>query len=104
MPFGNCVFWAAYPRKTSKDTARKAFNKINPDVELLQKIINAIEWQKQLPQWQKDNGQYIPYPATWLNGGRWKDEMPVQPVPKRGDLDWLPTEAEAEELMAEVTA
>lgn len=22
----------------------------------------------------KDNGQYIPYPSTWLNQRRWEDE------------------------------
>lgn len=26
-------------------------------------------------QWQRDGGQYIPHPATWLNQGRWKDEI-----------------------------
>ena len=26
-------------------------------------------------QWQRDNGQYIPHPATWLNQGRWDDEL-----------------------------
>jgi hypothetical protein len=31
--------------------------------------------QKTSAQWQKDNGQYIPNPATWLNQGRWDDEI-----------------------------
>lgn len=26
-------------------------------------------------QWRKDNGQYIPNPATWLNQGRWDDVL-----------------------------
>lgn len=65
-------FWAAYPKKAGKADARKAFAKLRPDKTLLQKILSAIEIQKKSRQWQ--DGQYIPYPATWLNGGRWEDE------------------------------
>ena len=25
-------------------------------------------------QWLENNGEYIPYPATWLNRKGWKDE------------------------------
>ena len=38
-------------------------------------LIAAIERQKQSQQWIKDDGQYIPNPATWLNQGRWEDEV-----------------------------
>lgn len=41
-------------------------------------MLKAIEVQKKSDQWQRDNGQYIPYPATWLNGRRWEDE--IQPI------------------------
>jgi hypothetical protein len=37
-------------------------------------MVRAIEKQKRSKQWQKDGGSYIPYPATWLNQGRWMDE------------------------------
>ena len=67
-------FWTAYPRKVSKETARKAFERIDPDEDLLNAMIEAIEKQKLSPQWQEDGGQYIPHPATWLNGKRWEDE------------------------------
>ena len=30
---------------------------------------------KQTEQWKKDNGKFIPYPATWLNQERWTDEI-----------------------------
>jgi hypothetical protein len=42
--------------------------------ELLQEIISAVEAQKQSSQWLEENGKFIPYPATWLNGKRWQDE------------------------------
>ena len=67
-------FWSEYPRKISKQTALKAWNKLNPDEALLNRILSALKIQTKSEQWIKDNGQYIPYPATWLNGMRWQDE------------------------------
>lgn len=70
-------FWAIYPRHTNKEAARKAFAKLNPDDELMATILDAVKKQKESAQWTKDGGQFIPHPATWLNGARWKDEMPT---------------------------
>lgn len=67
-------FWSVYPKKKSKQSALRAWKKIKPSEELTQKIISAVQKQKQWPEWQKDGGQYIPYPATWLNSGGWEDE------------------------------
>lgn len=66
------VFWESYPKKVGKEAARKAFAKVKVPVETL---VAAVEAQKRGGQWQRDNGQYIPYPATWLNQGRWEDEV-----------------------------
>lgn len=68
-------FWATYPRHDAKQTALKAFEKLNPDEELLGKMLSAIEKQKASSQWQENGGQFIPYPATWLNQHRWEDEV-----------------------------
>ena len=68
-------FWTAYPRKVNKVGAKKAFDKVRPDDELLNRIIAAIEKQKHSEQWTKDGGQFIPHPQTWLNGHRWEDEL-----------------------------
>ena len=75
------VFWAAYPRHTGKQDAYKAFVKLKPDEALMAAILAGIEKQKQSAQWTKDGGQFIPHPATWLNGCRWEDEVP-KAVPK----------------------
>ena len=69
------AFWNAYPKKIGKQAALKAYQKIPQSKEQLQIILNAIKKQKQSAQWQKDNGQFIPNPATWLNQGRWEDEI-----------------------------
>lgn len=71
------LFWNAYPKKVGKEAARKAFAKVKVDTSVL---IRAIEQQKNSAQWQKDNGQYIPNPATWLNQGRWEDELTTSPT------------------------
>ncbi len=76
---GFSEFWQAYPRKTAKQAALKAWNKLKPDADLQQTILSALEQQKRSVQWQKDGGQFIPYPATWLNGRRWED-MQIQVV------------------------
>jgi hypothetical protein len=72
-----------YPRRKAKDRARESWNKLKPDESLRQVIFAAIEKQKNWPEWQRDNGAYIPHPATWLNQKRWEDEeTTVHAVPK----------------------
>lgn len=69
------TFWKAYPKKVGKDAASKAFAKRKPDDKLLGDILKAIEVQKTTEDWRKSDGQFIPHPATWLNQGRWMDEV-----------------------------
>lgn len=73
------VFWLAYPSKVGKDAARKAFHKRKPCESLLSEMLAAIEVQKRSDKWTKDGGQYIPHPTTWLNQGRWMDEIDAGP-------------------------
>ncbi len=70
-------FWAVYPKKKSKGQAEKAWIKINPDDELLGVMLSSLERLKRSKDWLKDGGQFIPYPATWLNAKGWEDELPV---------------------------
>lgn len=70
------TFWMNYPKKQGKKTAERAFHKI--DLSLLPKILDALDVQKRTEQWKKENGRYIPLPATWLNQERWNDEVRVK--------------------------
>ena len=70
------TFWTAYPRHTNKKAAQQAFQKINPDADLLNIMLQSVAAWKLSQQWTKDGGQYIPHAATWLNGRRWEDEVP----------------------------
>lgn len=67
-------FWEAYPKKIDKKRALKTFGRINPDDKLLTVMIEAIKTQELTDSWCREAGQFIPYPATWLNGERWNDE------------------------------
>lgn len=68
-------FWEAYPKKAGKGNCEKWFKSHKPNLDLLEEMLAAIRRQKQSDQWQRDNGKYIPYPHTWLNGKRWEDEQ-----------------------------
>lgn len=70
QPDGFAEFWSAYPRKVAKGDAEKAWKKHKPN---LAACLSAISIAKSSTDWTKDGGQYIPHPATWLNGKRWDD-------------------------------
>ena len=66
--------WAPYGYRKREDDPHK----LEPDEALIDIMLKAIEVQKKSEQWQRDNGQYIPHPSTWLNQRRWEDEMEVK--------------------------
>ena len=68
-------FWEAYPKKRGKSNAYRSWGKLKISNELFNLIMQKLELFKKSDDWLKDNGQYIPYPATFLNGRRWEDEI-----------------------------
>lgn len=68
------VFWMAYPRKEKKKDALSAWMKLNPAPELQRKMILAVQARRASPEWQRENGRYIPHAAAWINGRRWEDQ------------------------------
>jgi len=72
---GFAEFWSAYPLKKAKATAENAWAKLKPSAELQAAILSAIAAHKLSADWQRDGGQYIPHPTTWLNQRRWEDEV-----------------------------
>lgn len=75
FPPGFDRLWSVYPRKVGKDAAAKAFAKRKPDAALVETMVKAVEVQRQSRDWTKDGGQFIPHLSTWLNEGRWMDEI-----------------------------
>lgn len=82
------MFWQEYPKKVGKKDAKKSFDKARKSTDT-ETMIRAVMAQKQSGQWLRDNGRYIPNPATWLNQGRWDDE--IQPI-DRPKLKTAPSE------------
>ncbi len=70
------AFWTAYPRKTAKPAAITAFARIDPDDATFAAMLAALDRQRRSPDWCKDDGRFIPHPATWLNQRRWEDLPP----------------------------
>ena len=71
------VFYAAYPKKEARKDAETAFAKLNPDPELLAKMLAALAAKRESHDWTKEKGKYVPLPATWLRAERWADEAPA---------------------------
>jgi len=91
------LFWEQYPKRRSKGRAERAWVKIKPDEQLFEAILDGLERAKTSVEWLKDDGQYIPYPSTWLNAKGWEDEYqpavragPGQNIPKgfASLMDW----------------
>ena len=74
------LFWEAYPKQKGKGDARKAFEKAIKKGVTVQMLIDAVNRQRCGDQWTRDNGQFIPYPSTWLNQERWDDGPDFTPV------------------------
>lgn len=66
-------FYELYPKKVARGDAEKAWKKIDP--KLYDEILRAVENQKKTKQLGNPEKQFIPYPASWLNAMRWKDEV-----------------------------
>lgn len=69
-------FWSIWPKRIAKADARRAWDKsikkATPDI-----IIHAATQYANSPY--KPERQFIPLPATWLNGERWADDLPQAP-------------------------
>jgi uncharacterized protein YdaU (DUF1376 family) len=70
------AFWAAYPKKRAKADAQKAFLKALKRATV-HDIAKGLKRDKISADWVKDDGKFIPYPASWLNAARWEDENVV---------------------------
>lgn len=68
------LFWESYPKKRSKGDAYKAWTQTEKERPPIEEILGALENAMRTHDWQRDGGQYIPYPASWLRAWGWADE------------------------------
>jgi uncharacterized protein YdaU (DUF1376 family) len=69
------AFWTAYPKKKDRKKSEQAWVKLKLTDEQAGEILKKLAQQVMQPSWLKDDGQYIPYPTTYLNGRRWEDDL-----------------------------
>ena len=68
------AFWEYYrthARGEDRQGAVKAWDKLQPDDELIDTMARALRDQVRSETWREGIG--IPYAKTWLNNARWKD-------------------------------
>jgi hypothetical protein len=59
----------------NRGRAEKAWKSLNPAKELIDQILLSVEQHKEILNWQKNDGRYIPYPEKFLNARGWEDEI-----------------------------
>src|SRR6185312_511968 len=85
-------FWLIYPRHVAKVAAKRAWLRLTRR-EKVAALDALVAWRR---IWlQRDEPEFIPHPASWLNGERWEDELPAEWIarhtpPKMTTLPELP--------------
>ena len=67
-------FWLLYPRRVARKDALKAWGRLSP-AQQVAAITALVEWRR---VWATKDLDYLPYPATWIRGERWEDELPPE--------------------------
>lgn len=75
-------WWAIYPRRKGKGNARRVFRAAVRKIGWY-RLRAATEHFADHCRQTRTETQFIPHPATWLNGERWDDETD-SPVPTAG--------------------
>jgi hypothetical protein len=80
------AWYSVYPKKTGRLAALKSWAKMHKQMPAVEEMIAHLKAQAASVAWTKDGGQFIPNPATYLNQGRWADEIDNRkPDAKQGD-------------------
>ena len=87
-------FWKAYPCKKDKASARREWDRLEPDRKLMRIMSAALERQKASDMWRREIG--IPYACRWLKNRRWEDgedqelsSAPAAEPPREEGLPWI---------------
>lgn len=77
-------FWLMYPRKAKQFQAQLAWNALPVDVELYERILQAVEKYSKTKQWADKT--YVPYPENFIDSKRWEDDIPTDVPKKKNDV------------------
>lgn len=67
------LFWSIYPRKVGKADCRRWWDSRYFPADEVAKMIEKVKQYIHTKQWKAG---FIPHPKTFLNQGRWEDEIP----------------------------
>ena len=112
-------FWVRYPEKKSRNKALLAFQIINPDQMLFNKIMQALDAQIQHYETKQVHGVWVPpwkFPANWLTQQSWEDELKIDNIQDANhakcrkntgnsstkNMFWIPDESEDEQPKSNV--
>jgi hypothetical protein len=64
---------AEYPRKSHLSKAAEEWRKLAPDAQLAAEIVASIRAWSRSPEWQREDGRFVPKLSNWLRDKRWQD-------------------------------
>lgn len=77
-------FWSVYPKKVSKQAARKVWDRKVKTTDP-EDIIRGAETYAQFVKAERTERRYMKDPDGWLNAGKWEDEIEVPTIPVKFD-------------------
>ena len=80
------TWYEAYPRKVGLAKAKEAWRSHRLAMPLLAEMLTKLEQQKASQDWTEQGGRFVPHPTTYLNQGRWSDEVRRLPTSGRGRI------------------
>lgn len=80
-------FWSLYPRRVAKKDAERAWIRMTSEHRFA--AIQSLPIHIRYWEAAGTSKEFLPYPASWLNGHRWEDELEM---PKAPEAAWWKTE------------
>ena len=84
------TFWMLYPRRVSRKDAQLAWSKLTEAQRFA--AIQSLPIHVRYWNAAGTGKEFLPYPATWLRGERWTDELEM-PAPMNEMGEWWKTTA-----------
>lgn len=76
-------FWRAFPKRVGRLAAQRAFQKARKIATLADILGGVATYTRTKPSYAD-----WCHPATWLNAGRWMDEVEAKPAPLGAARRW----------------
>ena len=70
--------WNLYPNGIGYQDAIEVWEALKPSDKILEKMKVALAWQMQSNTWIKEQGEFVPKLATYLERQRWMDKQSVE--------------------------